>query len=276
MTIRIDISPFDTLYLGPYGMLPLFLVMGWLLTSRFVQALQRSEQLNIELEERVAQKHVELAENFKRLEQIQRQTAIVEERQRLMCDMHDGIGSQLISILDLLEHGQPLRTEIASELRECLDSLRLTIDSLEPVENDLLTVMGNLRYRLEGRLRRRGIALDWQACDVPELPALTPQNVLHILRILQEAFTNVLKHTCATTIKVQTGVAGEHVVIRVSDNGHGFTSNREGRGLASMRRRAQAMGATLELTPSAAGTTLSLYISQSPRGPRCGIDEVPG
>ena len=135
----------------------------------------------------MAQKHAELEENFRRLQDTQRRTAVAEERRRLMSEMHDGIGSQLIATLDLVERGAAPKAEIATELRECPDSLRLTVDFLEPTENDLLTVMGNVRYRLEGRLKRQGIALEWQVQDVPELASLTPQNVLHILRILQEA-----------------------------------------------------------------------------------------
>ena len=218
---------------------------------------------NLELEQRVADKHAELAQNFRRLEQIQRETAIFEERQRLMSEMHDGIGSQLIATLDLVEQADAPKTTIATALRECLDSLRLTIDSLEPIENDLLTLMGNLRYRLEGRLKKQGIMLDWRVRDVPRLASLSPQNVLHILRILQEAFTNIIKHADARTITVQTGVNDEHICIEVADDGRGFTSERTGRGLASMQWRARALRAKLNIVPTPAGTTLSLHI------PRC-------
>jgi signal transduction histidine kinase len=139
----------------------------------------------------------------------------------------------------------------------------LTIDSLEPSENDLLTLLGNLRYRLEGRLKRQGIALDWQIHDLPELDSLTPQNVLHILRILQEALTNVLKHARASRIAVETGSSDEEVFIRISDDGCGFTRGRQGRGLANMQMRAQALGGRLDIQPSSAGTTLTLHLPVS-------------
>ena len=173
------------------------LVFGWHLTNRFVGALNVAETVNVELEQRVAQKHEELAQNFTRLQEMERRAAVAEERRRLMSEMHDGIGSRLIATLDLVEHGEPPRSEIAAELREVLDGLRLTIDSMEPTDNDLLAVLGNLRYRLEGRLKRQGIVLDWQVRDIPKLASLTPQNVLHILRIVQEAFTNIIKHAGA-------------------------------------------------------------------------------
>jgi signal transduction histidine kinase len=118
------------------------------------------------------------------MQAMERLQAIVEERSRIMHDMHDGIGAHLISALSLVEHGNAAATELAAVLRECLDDLRLTIDSLEPTENDLLPVMGNLRYRLDDRLRKQSIDLYWQVREVPGLTCLTPQNVLHILRIL--------------------------------------------------------------------------------------------
>jgi signal transduction histidine kinase len=260
--IHRDKLAFDSFYFVSYVMVLLSFVVGWLLTNRFIQALNEAERLNVELEHRVARKHAELTQNFQRLQEMEREKAIAEERRRIMNDMHDGVGSQLIAAVQLVEANDVPRAEIASELRECLDSLRLTVDSLEETEGDLLTVLGNFRYRLESRLRKQGVILDWQVREVPKFARLTPQNVLHILRILQEAFTNIIKHARATTITVQTGVAQDHVLIRVSDNGCGFMSARQGRGLASMHRRALALGANLDISPSQTGTTLSLLIPQ--------------
>jgi signal transduction histidine kinase len=257
--------PIDLPRYQPFAYLPMFIMIGWILIDRFVKSLNESEKLNAELEQRVAQKHAELEHSYQRMQQMERQQAIVEERRRIMSDMHDGIGAQLISTLSLVEHGECAATEVAAALRECLDDLRLTIDSLEPTENDLLPVMGNLRYRLDERLRKQGIDLDWRVSEVPGLSCLTPQNVLHILRILQEAFSNIVKHAHATNIYVETGLdaAGEHVYIQVRDNGTGFSSERTGRGLSSMRHRAKIIGGHLDIQPSAAGTTLNLLLPVS-------------
>jgi signal transduction histidine kinase len=221
----------------------------------------------VELEGRVAQKHAELQHNFAQLRELERQQAIAEERQRIMSDMHDGIGGQLISALSLVEAGNTPKEQVAVALRECIDDLRLAIDSLEPTEEDLLPVLGSLRYRLEPRLKAQGIALDWQVQEVPKLACLTPQNVLHILRILQEAFTNVLKHAQADRIAVEAGVEPDsrRVYIRVSDNGRGLASSDgprpQGHGLVNMLRRAKALGGELLVRPSSGrGTTLELLL----------------
>jgi len=245
-----------------YSFVPIYVAMAWILLRRFAHSLNEAEELNAQLEQRVAAKHAELQSNFARMQQLEREQAIAEERSRIMSDMHDGIGAQLISTLGMAEHGQLSAEEMASALRECLDDLRLTIDSLEPTDNDLLPVLGNFRYRVDPRLQRQGIALDWQVADIPKLACLTPRNLLHLLRILQEAFTNVLKHAHASLIRVETGTHadGQHVFIRVYDNGQGFSGEHRGHGLANMADRARRIGGLLQIEPSASGTTLELLL----------------
>jgi signal transduction histidine kinase len=229
---------------------------------RVAQALAETQRLNAELEERVRQKQHELERSFDALQRLSREAAVVEERRRIMADMHDGIGGHLISTLSLVEGGGATKEQVAEALRECIDDLRLAIDSLEPADDDLLPLLGNLRYRLEPRLKARGIELLWQVCDVPRLACLTPQNVLHVLRIMQEAFTNVLKHANAKVVRVATSTDARGVLINVTDDGTGFheANVASGRGLASMRERARAVGGQVVLTTSPSGTTLSLLL----------------
>ncbi|HKX95908.1 MAG TPA: sensor histidine kinase [Methylibium sp.] len=244
-------------------LVPLQLVIGWILLRRFVRSLVASESMSSELERRVAEKHAELERNYAHLQQVERHSAAAEERSRILSDMHDGIGAQLISTLNLVEHGDVSSRDVATALRECIDDLRLAIDSLEPTDDELLPVLGNLRYRIEPRLKASGITLDWQVGDVPRLPCLTPQNVLHVLRIMQEAFTNVLKHARATRIRVSTSTEGRRLSIDIADDGAGFGADAalaRGHGLSSMRSRAQRIGGELQVTPSASGTTLSLRL----------------
>ncbi|HSW21846.1 MAG TPA: ATP-binding protein, partial [Burkholderiaceae bacterium] len=90
-----------------------------------------------------------------------------------------------------------------------------------------------------------------------------PRNLLHILRILQEAFTNVLKHAQATRITVETGLQANQrqVFIRVSDNGRGLTAAAfDGRGLSNMARRAASFGGELRVTSEGEGTTMQLLL----------------
>jgi len=243
-------------------LIPLYVVMGWIITRRFAQSLTDAEQINGELEQRVQAKRTELASQAEQVLALTRQQALADERRRIMSDMHDGIGAQLISTLSVVEHGSASREQIAGALRDCIDDLRLAVDSLEPTDAELLPLLGNLRYRLEARLKASGIALDWQVSDLPKLACLTPQNVLHILRILQEAFANVLKHAHARRIRVATAVDAGRVSISVSDDGKGFdgSASARGYGLTNMRGRARTIGGDLRIEPTAFGTTLSLVL----------------
>ena len=254
-----------------YAAPPLFLAIGWLLTDRFIRTLAEVETLNRDLEARVAEKTVALEANFARLGEAQQRQSLAEERQRLMRDMHDGVGGQLITALAALEGGRAAPADVAQIVRECIDDLRLVIDSMEPIDDDLVALLGSLRYRLEPRLKAAGIRLSWQVRDLTGLPNLTPRNVLHILRVLQEALTNAVKHASATLITVSSEV--DHVnnlaFIRVIDNGRGFQSvenSRSGRGLGNMRRRAEAVGGSIVIDSGEGGSTITLVLPLSPRG----------
>jgi signal transduction histidine kinase len=230
---------------------------------RVARALAESQRMNAELEERVRQKQQELESNFALLQRLSREAAVAEERQRIMTDMHDGIGAQLISALSLAESDEASPHEIAALLRECIDDLRLTIDSLDSTDNELLPALGNFRYRIERRLRPMGIELEWQVSELPALSYLTPRNLVHVLRILQEAFANVIKHAQANHVRLEVGLLAQarRVCIRVSDNGRGLAVPAPaGRGLGNMARRAAAVGGELSVSSTGGGTVVELQL----------------
>jgi hypothetical protein len=145
-----------------------------------------------------------------------------DERQRMMQDMHDGLGSTLISAIRSVEHGGMSDERVTQTLKDCMDDLKLAIDSMEPVEADLLLLLATLRFRLEPRLEDTGVALLWEVQELPTLGWLDPSSALHILRIVQESVANILRHTRATEIRVGTAVQGDGVQVSIEDNGQGF------------------------------------------------------
>jgi signal transduction histidine kinase len=204
----------------------------------------------------------DLADSHARLREIEQRELLAQERQRLMQDMHDGLGSSLVSALRVVEHGQLDEDEIAQVLKGCIDDLKLAIDSMESVESDLVLLLATLRFRLEPRLEASGINLVWEVQSVPKLDWLDPKNALHILRILQEAFTNIIKHTHASEIRVSTRVEDNGVVVSVTDNGQGFdtAADHTGKGLGNQRRRASAIGAHMAWESNDTGTQLRLHM----------------
>lgn len=206
----------------------------------------------------------ELADSHAKLRAIEHKQTLEQERQRLMQDMHDGLGSSLISALRVVEHNKMDAIELADVLKGCIDDLKLAIDSMEPVDDNLLLLLATLRFRLGPRLENTGIKLIWQVEKIPALLWLDPKNALHILRILQEAFANIIKHTSATEVRLATMTDGDAVVVTVSDNGLGFDLDHAlksgGMGLSGQQSRAVALGGEVSWHSSSNGTCLSLRL----------------
>ena len=173
----------------------------------------------------------------------------------------------------LVERGAVSNDQFAQILRESIDDMRLAIDALAAEDADLAAALGNLRFRMEPRLRAAGIELTWDARKLPEEIGLHPDVVLPILRIVQEALTNALKHSRARAVRVTLAAEGppenQFLDIRISDNGRGISEERVGgRGLLNMRNRAQKIGAQLKLEAAPnVGTTVHLRTRLGPVTP---------
>lgn len=189
--------------------------------------------------------------------------AIVAERERILQDMHDGMGAQLITALRLARRDDVERSEVARYIEESFLDLRLIIDSLDLTEHDLLPLLGNLRFRLSPRLHALGIELIWDVEPLPRLDYLTPESALAILRIVQEAINNAIQHARASTIRISVKPKERGAVIDVVDDGPGFhveSSHAGARGVEGMRQRARKLGAQLDISSDEHGTRVRLWL----------------
>jgi signal transduction histidine kinase len=258
------ISP-EGWYLGAYTNAVTFATFGILMYRRYVAAIGEVEQVNAGLAQRLQIREAELELSHRRLRDAEMRRTISEERQRLMQDMHDGLGSSLISAIRLVEHGGLSDQKFSQILKTCLDDLKLAIDSMEPIEANLLLLLATLRFRLEPRLEGSGIALLWEVQELPMLDWLDRTSALHILRIVQESFSNILHHTQAVQIRVGTSLEAGGVQISIEDNGQGFDVARAlgtpiGRGLHNQRRRAEAIGGKVAWHSGPTGTRFTLWM----------------
>lgn len=271
--IDIAISGFklsdEGIYVVPY--LPglnavLFL---YILVDRHLAALSEVEGARARLAERLAEREADLALTYEKLRESEQQQMLARERQRLMRDMHDGVGSSLVGALAAIERGGAQPHETAEILRHCLDDLKLAIDSLEPVDSDLLLLLATARYRLEPRFEQAGIKLIWSVGELPLLPKITPEHALHVLRIVQEVFSNIVKHAGAAEVRLSVSAKGRNVAIEIVDDGVGFdvaaaaaprNYGAERRGLANLANRAAAIGAAISWTSAPGETRFSLLM----------------
>jgi PAS domain S-box-containing protein len=184
--------------------------------------------------------------------------ARTEERRRLLEDLHDGFASQLALARLQLRQGDLSLLEAERLLGACLDDLRLVVETLGHTEQNLNTALADFRHRLEGALRTVRWNVKRGAC-----PRLDPRVVLQILRILQEGLHNALRHAGAETILVSLEFDPEvGLSLRLEDDGVGFDAAqpRERGGLKNLQRRADSLGARLQLASPSTGTMLALVV----------------
>lgn len=208
-----------------------------------------------------------------------RQMAVLEERYRLSREMHDGLaqtlgylGMQAERLERLLAEGRTdqfreeltqLRQTIAEaylDVRESIDGLRLAVERPGGFLEALLAHLEDFR-------QRTGLVVDTSGIEDPG--DLSPEVALHLLRIAQEALTNVRRHAQARHVRVRLTREGGHLELTVADDGRGFDpSLSQGRhhvGLASMRERARSVDGQLTLATSPGqGTRVTVRVPLKP------------
>src|SRR5690606_28860187 len=153
--------------------------------------------------QRLLEQEAELTRLHAEAQERTAQFTLDEERRRLMRDLHDGVSGHLVSIIALSERREVHPGDIEAAARAALEDLRLVIDSLDLEDGDLRLALAGFRERLTPQLRRLGVGLVWSMEALPEVGGVAPTYALTILRILQEAITNALKHGPAGRIEVR-------------------------------------------------------------------------
>ena len=233
-----------------------------------VSTLNRAERSNEELERHVARKTQELEQSYAQLRENEREAARTQERERLLREMHDGLGAQLMTALRAVERGALGPHEVAASLQDGLDELRMLMDSSD-MGGYLPGALAAWRNRWDARIAAAGIQLHWHIDESVDDAQLPGDTALHLLRILQEAATNVVKHAKARHLHFDARVKGEgaarELCITIADDGQGLPEGgaRAGsRGLDNMRHRARQIGARLAIgaPPAGRGTLLALQL----------------
>ena len=245
LATMLNLLPIESILLSQYTGILLFVSACWVIFRRYRALLQELKTSNDSLNSELAIREQQLFRQFNLLRKIEQQRAQDDERRRIMQDIHDGVGSSLVSALNLSETKPLSQDEMRDVLQECLDDLRMAIDSLDPQSDDLLALLGNFRWRYERRLKASGVTLLWSVADIPKLEGYSSRDLFDLLRIVQEIFANSLKHAKASKIElsVRWDEANDKVLLNISDNGVGMPQNTlgRGRGLAHMKIRAKAI-----------------------------------
>jgi signal transduction histidine kinase len=242
-----------------------FLAVCFFLVNDFTGSLHAQRQHTAQMAEELAAQKSELSRLHAMERASQEAQAAAVERGRIMQDMHDGLGSQLVSSLVMARAGELTSLQTYELLRSCIDDLRLAIDTSHDSQDSLQLALGNLRFRMQPRLKAAGIALHWETQQLTNPLSLRPQDQLPVLRIIQESLANALKHAVAKTITVEASNTDTLLTIRIEDDGHGFDveaaqAQATGKGLNSLNKRTRVLGGQLQITSSGRGSRIILTL----------------
>ena len=256
LTIRISGSYAESTWIR-YSSVLFGLTLGYIVLTRFRAASAQAQDLLTNMSAKVAEKEQALTESYQRLEQLAREQERASERTRILRDMHDGVGSHISSAIRQLLSGKASNSEVLLTLRDSLDQLKLSIDAMNLPPGDITALLANLRYRLEPRFAASDIELQWDVDLLPALERLDGNAMRQLQFMVFEALSNVLQHAHASVLRIEAhSVPGDGALLRVIDNGCGFDVERvQRKGLTSLRERAAAIGARLNVS-SAPGRTV--------------------
>jgi signal transduction histidine kinase len=202
----------------------------------------------------------------------QRLLELERVRRRIAADLHDEIGSSLTQIAILSEVARqqggravpelsrPLSL-IASSSRELVDAMSDIVWAINPAKDHLADLTQRMR-----RLAADAFTATGTTCRVefprPDQEISLGANVRReVFLIFKEAVNNIVKHSACSEVVVRMAVEGAVLRLELHDNGRGFDPHgpTDGHGLASLRNRAQSLGASLAIV-SAPGTGTSIAL----------------
>lgn len=216
-----------------------------------------------------------------KMENLARTQERMAERERILRNMHDGVGSHISSAMRQLEAysgGDAIsaRGEVLQTLRDGLDHLKLSIDAIHLAPGDVTALLANMRYRLGPRFAVMGIDLQWDVEQLPVCQPLDASGMTELQFMLFEALSNVLQHAKARVLRVEGHArssdmaatleggapAIDQVFVRLIDDGCGFDPAVGHRnGLATMRERALGIGAQLRINSAPGRTVIEIELA---------------
>jgi signal transduction histidine kinase len=244
------------------------------------QALETEVAERRRVEEKLRQSHAELESLVEQrtgaLRQLSSRLLSLQdsERRRIARELHDSLGQYLVALklnVELLRES-PEQGELWSQSEElmerCIAEVRTLSYLLHPPTMDAVGIAIAARWYVEGFSVRSGLKL---TLDAPDDPVRLPDAIeLALFRVLQEALTNVHRHSGASAADILIRRSSGHVILEVKDDGHGIelevlnrfreTGAGVGVGLMSMHERARELGGNIQLESDRTGTSVRITI----------------
>jgi signal transduction histidine kinase len=227
-------------------------------------------------------RHAGLAIHNARMHEELRQLAVLQERERIAQDLHDGSIQSLYAVSLALEDTQELMSadpaQAIERIDHAIDSIHGTIQEirdfimgLDPDARtaiDLLSGLAALTDEFE-----RSTLIEVELSSDPDVP-LDPDESLQLIQLTREAMSNVARHAEASKVVVNVEDRREWLRLSIIDDGRGFDTSEGQRpghhGLTNMHARAESLGGSLAITSDDDGTRV---VFEMPRGARGGVKE---
>ena len=218
--------------------------------------------------------NAQLHENTRRL-------AVLEERERIGMDLHDGIiqaiygvGLSLESTLHIIEENpEDAREQVKRSiggLNQAIRDLRAYIMDLRPRQLGNNGLMSGIKS-LISEFRANSLAMVSLSGPDHELLEMPQSHSLALFRICQESLANVAKHAKAKNVQISVWSTDDRVLMEIHDDGRGFVTEKMsttiGHGLANMQTRAHSAGGDIDISSAVdEGTTILAWVPRHARG----------
>lgn len=207
-----------------------------------------------------------------------RRLAVLEERERIGMDLHDGIIQSIYAVGLTLEHARLLLGEEPEQTRKRIDQ---SIEDLNSTIRDLRAFIMDMRprqlyeenlmdglQRLVNEFRANSLVEAELTGPTQDLEDLPDAHAIALFHICQEALANIAKHAKADHVEVMVWTTSDRVLMEVHDNGLGFDPQKIrftlGHGISNMQTRARNVGGNLEITTEPGeGTTIMAWMPYS-------------
>ena len=247
--IGLGVEPPFTFYLGPAGFI---IMMASLLTSKLISDYHQELHVSLSLKEKVQAQKLNIQSKNESIAQLWKDQAVRDERDRIIRELHDGVGGMLSNALAIVESDSPVR----ARLQRTIEELRLVMGAIDE-DADIASLLGTLRPRLEAEVAEFGSELKWEIEDIPSKVPDNAHTGMQLVRIVQECVHNSLRHGQAREIVLHMDQGS----LLIRDNGSGFDTQHVtlGRGLKNLRWRAKKLEANIDISSNASGTKVHIF-----------------
>lgn len=254
-----DMAQPDHVHTFPLSVLGSVAAFLYVISRRWTAAIHTAQVHKQEMQQQLEAQKIQLQQQHKHIAALKLAQQLQAQRQALLQDLHDGLGSNLTSALVQARSGPLAPEDTVLLLQELAQELRQFSAASSPGGTSVADLFAELRQRIDKRLVRSGMQLLWDVSPaLPTLRQLPPHAGVHLRAILNEAVANALKHAQASEIGVHASMADGSLRITIRDNGTGHSTStavqdaRSGLGLRGMHARALGMGWELHAGPCSA------------------------